>query len=159
ARFLSITRSGTRSSRSRKCRRCRRSSRGGGAGKRPARGARHRLERSPRHPRPGGAADWAHSAPHPPSPRMGTPRARPRVFPQVFTRRLRRRHQRGALLAHTLILAVLGGLTPRVAARCITLAMPLQIIHSMFHPGLPLLEKILRPLFVYVFLIIGLRLA
>src|SRR5438552_4744614 len=30
---------------------------------------------------------------------------------------------------------------------------------DMFHLGLPVLEKVLRPLFVYVFLIVGLRLA
>ena len=34
-----------------------------------------------------------------------------------------------------------------------------QTLHDMFALGLPVLEKILRPLIVYVFLIIGLRLA
>ncbi|HEV8309033.1 MAG TPA: YetF domain-containing protein [Methylomirabilota bacterium] len=34
-----------------------------------------------------------------------------------------------------------------------------KIWSDMFHPGLPLLEKILRPILVYVFLIVGLRLA
>jgi uncharacterized membrane protein YcaP (DUF421 family) len=32
-------------------------------------------------------------------------------------------------------------------------------IHDMFHLGLPVAEKVLRPVFVYVFLILGLRLA
>src|ERR1700754_2574083 len=31
--------------------------------------------------------------------------------------------------------------------------------YSMFHLGLPVVEKMLRPVFVYVFLIVGLRLA
>src|ERR1700749_2961826 len=31
--------------------------------------------------------------------------------------------------------------------------------HSMFYLGLPIAEKMLRPVFVYVFLIIGLRIA
>ena len=30
---------------------------------------------------------------------------------------------------------------------------------DMFHLGLPVLEKVLRPLFVYAFLVVGLRLA
>jgi uncharacterized membrane protein YcaP (DUF421 family) len=34
-----------------------------------------------------------------------------------------------------------------------------KILHDMFSLGLPWIEKILRPLFVYAFLIIGLRLA
>src|SRR5262252_6045822 len=34
-----------------------------------------------------------------------------------------------------------------------------KTIHDMFALGLPVLEKILRPVIVYVFLIIGLRLA
>src|SRR5436305_10363352 len=34
-----------------------------------------------------------------------------------------------------------------------------QTLHDMFALGLPLAEKILRPIFVYVFLIVGLRLA
>lgn len=33
------------------------------------------------------------------------------------------------------------------------------IWYSMFHLGLPVIEKMLRPVFVYVFLIVGLRLA
>src|SRR5947209_14234913 len=31
--------------------------------------------------------------------------------------------------------------------------------YSMFHLGLPIAEKMLRPVFVYVFLVIGLRVA
>jgi uncharacterized membrane protein YcaP (DUF421 family) len=38
-------------------------------------------------------------------------------------------------------------------------AMDSKILHDMFSLGLPWIEKILRPLFVYAFLIIGLRLA
>src|ERR1700683_2752787 len=34
-----------------------------------------------------------------------------------------------------------------------------KLIHDMFFLGLPLTEKILRPVIVYVFLIVGLRLA
>ena len=37
--------------------------------------------------------------------------------------------------------------------------MPLPAFHDMFHLALPVAEKILRPIFVYVFLIVGLRLA
>ncbi len=37
--------------------------------------------------------------------------------------------------------------------------MMIQIWHDMFYPELPILEKILRPIIVYTFLIIGLRLA
>src|SRR5262249_35850593 len=124
-----------------------------------ARCGRDGIDRSTRHRRPEGPVDGADAARHRHSRWMGARRRGPRVFPQVFARRLRRRHQRGALRADTLIVAVLGGLTPGLSARCITLAMSLQIIHDMFHPGLPLLEKILRPLLVYVFLIVGLRLA
>src|SRR6185295_20352680 len=38
-------------------------------------------------------------------------------------------------------------------------AMQTQMWHNMFAPGLPLAEKVLRPVVVYVFLIVGLRLA
>src|SRR5438046_4493361 len=37
--------------------------------------------------------------------------------------------------------------------------MPMTIVEHMFHLGLPIAEKILRPIVVYFFLIIGLRLA
>src|SRR5580765_6410818 len=37
--------------------------------------------------------------------------------------------------------------------------MPPTLIHDMFSLGVPLIEKILRPVFVYIFLIVGLRLA
>ncbi len=37
--------------------------------------------------------------------------------------------------------------------------MTANVIASMFHLGLPILEKILRPIFVYIFLVVGLRLA
>src|SRR6266704_2710592 len=37
--------------------------------------------------------------------------------------------------------------------------MPMTAIHDMFVLGLPVLEKILRPIVVYAFLIVGLRLA
>src|SRR5580765_6513027 len=37
--------------------------------------------------------------------------------------------------------------------------MPPTLIHDMFSLGVPLIEKILRPIVVYVFLIVGLRLA
>src|SRR5580765_8719996 len=37
--------------------------------------------------------------------------------------------------------------------------MPPTLIHDMFSLGVPLIEKILRPIFVYVFLIVGLRVA
>ena len=37
--------------------------------------------------------------------------------------------------------------------------MPTTLLHDMFHLGLPVAEKILRPVVVYVFLIVGLRLA
>jgi len=38
-------------------------------------------------------------------------------------------------------------------------AMDAKVLHDMFALGLPIAEKIVRPLIVYVFLIIGLRLA
>src|SRR4030088_147194 len=38
-------------------------------------------------------------------------------------------------------------------------AMNSQLIHNMFFLGLPVAEKILRPVVVYAFLIVGLRLA
>src|SRR5437899_9843387 len=34
-----------------------------------------------------------------------------------------------------------------------------DIWHNLFIPGVPILEKIIRPILVYIFLIIGLRLA
>jgi hypothetical protein len=34
-----------------------------------------------------------------------------------------------------------------------------KVIHDMFFLGLPIAEKIIRPVIVYVFLIVGLRLA
>ncbi len=37
--------------------------------------------------------------------------------------------------------------------------MPTKLLHDMFFLGLPVAEKILRPIAVYVFLIVGLRLA
>ena len=37
--------------------------------------------------------------------------------------------------------------------------MPMTIVEHMFHLGLPIAEKILRPIVVYFFLIVGLRLA
>src|SRR5580765_8011196 len=37
--------------------------------------------------------------------------------------------------------------------------MPPTLIHDMFSLGVPLIEKILRPIFVYVFLVVGLRVA
>jgi uncharacterized membrane protein YcaP (DUF421 family) len=37
--------------------------------------------------------------------------------------------------------------------------MTTKLMHDMFVLGLPVLEKILRPVFVYIFLVIGLRLA
>jgi uncharacterized membrane protein YcaP (DUF421 family) len=37
--------------------------------------------------------------------------------------------------------------------------MPILAFHDMFHLALPVAEKILRPILVYVFLIVGLRLA
>src|SRR5205809_8002632 len=37
--------------------------------------------------------------------------------------------------------------------------MPMTIVEHMFHLGLPIAEKIARPIVVYFFLIIGLRLA
>src|SRR5438034_7096563 len=37
--------------------------------------------------------------------------------------------------------------------------MPMTIVEHMFHLGLPVGEKILRPIVVYFFLIVGLRLA
>src|SRR5437667_3459489 len=37
--------------------------------------------------------------------------------------------------------------------------MQMKILHDMFFLGLPVAEKILRPIVVYVFLIVGLRLA
>jgi uncharacterized membrane protein YcaP (DUF421 family) len=37
--------------------------------------------------------------------------------------------------------------------------MPLPILRDMFHLGLPVLEKMLRPVVVYLFLIVGLRVA
>src|SRR5436190_18890989 len=37
--------------------------------------------------------------------------------------------------------------------------MPMTIVEHMFHLGLPIAEKIIRPILVYFFLIIGLRLA
>lgn len=39
------------------------------------------------------------------------------------------------------------------------IAMDTKLLHDMFFLGLPVAEKILRPIFVYAFLIIGLRLA
>jgi uncharacterized membrane protein YcaP (DUF421 family) len=38
-------------------------------------------------------------------------------------------------------------------------AMDAKVLHDMFALGLPIAEKIIRPLIVYVFLIVGLRLA
>ena len=38
-------------------------------------------------------------------------------------------------------------------------AMDIKLVHDMFALGLPVAEKILRPIIVYVFLIVGLRLA
>src|SRR5438067_6542378 len=38
-------------------------------------------------------------------------------------------------------------------------AMPTSLLHNMFFLGIPLAEKILRPIAVYAFLIVGLRLA
>ncbi len=38
-------------------------------------------------------------------------------------------------------------------------AMTLKLLHDMFYLGLPIGEKIVRPIVVYVFLIVGLRLA
>jgi len=38
-------------------------------------------------------------------------------------------------------------------------AMTAQVLHDMFYLGLPVMEKVLRPIVVYVFLIAGLRLA
>lgn len=37
--------------------------------------------------------------------------------------------------------------------------MTAQVLHDMFYLGLPVMEKVLRPIVVYVFLIAGLRLA
>ena len=37
--------------------------------------------------------------------------------------------------------------------------MNMRLLHDMFFLGLPIAEKILRPVFVYLFLIVGLRLA
>src|SRR6059058_5362077 len=37
--------------------------------------------------------------------------------------------------------------------------MQMKLLHDMFALGLPIAEKILRPIFVYLFLIVGLRLA
>ena len=37
--------------------------------------------------------------------------------------------------------------------------MPMQMFQDMFVLGAPLLEKILRPILVYFFLVVGLRLA
>src|SRR5580765_7611970 len=37
--------------------------------------------------------------------------------------------------------------------------MPPTLIHDMFSLGVPLIEKMLRPIIVYVFLIVGLRIA
>jgi uncharacterized membrane protein YcaP (DUF421 family) len=37
--------------------------------------------------------------------------------------------------------------------------MSATLLSSMFHLGLPILEKILRPILVYIFLVVGLRLA
>src|SRR5205809_6755737 len=37
--------------------------------------------------------------------------------------------------------------------------MPMTIVEHMFHLGLPITEKILRPIVVYFFLVVGLRLA
>src|SRR4029077_9460173 len=38
-------------------------------------------------------------------------------------------------------------------------AMQMKLLHDMFTLGLPIAEKILRPIVVYVFLVVGLRLA
>src|SRR5262249_35220037 len=39
------------------------------------------------------------------------------------------------------------------------LAMPPKLLHDMFFLGLPVAEKVLRPIVVYLFLVVGLRLA